>query len=134
MKKNPRQDVAELIGGLQQQIVSLERKIDLLLNRPQHQAQTQPQLGPRQFEQTRQRLLYRIVCADCGKASEIPFKPSPGRPVYCKECFSRRKNSGGLFKAKQEGRFIERDFTKPAPTDKQDAKKSAKKKKAKRKK
>jgi CxxC-x17-CxxC domain-containing protein len=32
-------------------------------------------------------------CADCGKEiTELPFKPSEERPVYCKECWQKRRN------------------------------------------
>lgn len=31
-------------------------------------------------------------CADCQvEITELPFEPSPDRPVYCKECWSKRK-------------------------------------------
>jgi len=33
------------------------------------------------------REMHKIICADCGKEDEVPFKPTEGRPVYCKECF-----------------------------------------------
>jgi len=36
--------------------------------------------------------MYRATCADCKKECDVPFKPSGERPVYCKECFSRRKS------------------------------------------
>lgn len=39
----------------------------------------------------RERPLFQVICADCKKNCEIPFKPSEERPVYCKECFSLRK-------------------------------------------
>ena len=32
-----------------------------------------------------------IVCADCGDSATVPFRPSPGRPVYCPECFAKRR-------------------------------------------
>lgn len=35
------------------------------------------------------RELFPAVCADCGKDTEVPFKPSGGRPVYCRDCFKR---------------------------------------------
>ena len=41
------------------------------------------------------REMHKANCADCQKECEVPFKPSGGRPVYCKECFSKRKDSGG---------------------------------------
>jgi CxxC-x17-CxxC domain-containing protein len=32
------------------------------------------------------------TCADCGKEiTELPFTPSPDRPVYCKECWAKRR-------------------------------------------
>ena len=30
-------------------------------------------------------------CADCGKKiTELPFQPSPGRPIYCLDCWKKR--------------------------------------------
>ena len=37
------------------------------------------------------REMYKAVCADCGKECEVPFKPSGDRPVYCKECYAKRR-------------------------------------------
>ena len=37
------------------------------------------------------REMHPVVCAECGKDTEVPFKPSGDRPVYCSDCF--RKNS-----------------------------------------
>jgi CxxC-x17-CxxC domain-containing protein len=32
------------------------------------------------------------TCADCGKEiTELPFNPTPGRPVYCSECWQKRR-------------------------------------------
>jgi len=32
------------------------------------------------------------ICSDCGKEiTELPFNPSPERPVYCKECWAKRR-------------------------------------------
>ncbi|UZE93693.1 MAG: DNA-directed RNA polymerase [Candidatus Pacearchaeota archaeon] len=44
--------------------------------------------GPRRFGP---REMHKITCAECGKEAEVPFKPSGDRPVYCKECFMKRK-------------------------------------------
>src|SRR3954470_5422583 len=30
----------------------------------------------------------------CGKGTTVPFKPTQGRPVFCKECFQSRKFAG----------------------------------------
>jgi CxxC-x17-CxxC domain-containing protein len=35
--------------------------------------------------------MHKAVCADCGQECEVPFKPDPNRPVYCRECFSKRR-------------------------------------------
>ena len=40
------------------------------------------------------REMHKATCADCQKECEVPFKPSGNRPVYCRECFSKRKNEG----------------------------------------
>jgi len=39
----------------------------------------------------RPRKMYKIVCSDCGKEAEVPFKPTEGRPVYCRECFQKHR-------------------------------------------
>ena len=39
----------------------------------------------------RPRKMYKITCSDCGKEAEVPFKPTEGRPVYCKECFQKHR-------------------------------------------
>lgn len=31
-----------------------------------------------------------VVCAECGRETEVPFKPVEGRPVYCRECYERK--------------------------------------------
>ena len=33
--------------------------------------------------------MYVAVCSSCGKESRVPFKPAPGRPVYCSECLEK---------------------------------------------
>ncbi len=37
------------------------------------------------------------TCSACGKETTVPFKPTQGRPVFCKECFEQRKvtDTGG---------------------------------------
>ncbi|MFQ6074673.1 MAG: CxxC-x17-CxxC domain-containing protein [Candidatus Bathyarchaeia archaeon] len=35
--------------------------------------------------------MYKIICADCGKEAEVPFKPDETRPVYCRECYRKRR-------------------------------------------
>jgi CxxC-x17-CxxC domain-containing protein len=39
------------------------------------------------------RQLYSATCSECGKETEVPFNPTPGKPVYCRECFQSRKSA-----------------------------------------
>ncbi|MGE0455526.1 MAG: zinc-ribbon domain containing protein [Vicinamibacteria bacterium] len=41
----------------------------------------------------RERSFTQAQCSDCGKPTTVPFKPTQGRPVYCKECFDARKRA-----------------------------------------
>jgi len=36
-----------------------------------------------------QREMYPATCANCGAETEVPFRPSGDRPVYCFDCFSK---------------------------------------------
>jgi CxxC-x17-CxxC domain-containing protein len=33
-----------------------------------------------------------IKCTDCGKPTTVPFKPTPGKPVYCRECLGKHRS------------------------------------------
>jgi CxxC-x17-CxxC domain-containing protein len=33
----------------------------------------------------------RTTCSGCGKETTVPFKPTQGRPVFCRECFQQRR-------------------------------------------
>jgi len=37
------------------------------------------------------RQMFKIKCSECGKEDEVPFEPSGDRPVYCKECYQKRR-------------------------------------------
>lgn len=38
------------------------------------------------------RPLFSAVCSECGKDTQVPFRPTPGKPVYCRDCFQKRGN------------------------------------------
>jgi len=40
------------------------------------------------------REMHKAVCSECKKECEVPFKPREDRPIYCKDCYSKRKNEG----------------------------------------
>jgi CxxC-x17-CxxC domain-containing protein len=37
------------------------------------------------------REMHDVVCSDCGAKTQVPFKPTEGRPVYCRDCFQKHK-------------------------------------------
>ena len=37
--------------------------------------------------------MFIAVCADCGGEAKLPFQPSDDRPVYCSDCFAKRRNN-----------------------------------------
>jgi CxxC-x17-CxxC domain-containing protein len=37
------------------------------------------------------REMHKAVCSECGKECEVPFKPTEGKPVYCRECFAKKR-------------------------------------------
>jgi CxxC-x17-CxxC domain-containing protein len=38
-----------------------------------------------------QRELFTVTCDQCGQETQVPFRPSQDRPVYCRDCFSSRR-------------------------------------------
>jgi CxxC-x17-CxxC domain-containing protein len=37
------------------------------------------------------REMHKATCSECGQECEVPFKPTEGKPVYCKECYRKKK-------------------------------------------
>ena len=35
--------------------------------------------------------MFDAVCSDCRASTQVPFQPSGGKPVYCRECFQSRR-------------------------------------------
>ena len=33
------------------------------------------------------REMFAATCSRCGKETEVPFRPTNGKPVYCSDCF-----------------------------------------------
>ncbi len=38
------------------------------------------------------REMHKATCSECGKDCEVPFKPSAGRAVFCRDCYSKKKS------------------------------------------
>lgn len=51
--------------------------------------------GQRRFDRGRNfdapREMHDVTCADCGKQTQVPFKPDGSRPVYCKDCYQNHR-------------------------------------------
>lgn len=45
--------------------------------------------GFRRFDGPRE--MHKITCSECGKEAEVPFKPREGTPVYCRDCYFKKK-------------------------------------------
>ena len=37
------------------------------------------------------REMHKATCSECGKECEVPFKPTEGKPVYCSDCYAKKK-------------------------------------------
>lgn len=37
------------------------------------------------------REMHKAICSDCKQDCEVPFKPTEGKPVYCKECYPKHR-------------------------------------------
>jgi CxxC-x17-CxxC domain-containing protein len=35
--------------------------------------------------------MFPATCSDCGKATQVPFEPRNGKPVYCSDCYRKVK-------------------------------------------
>jgi len=40
--------------------------------------------GPRQ--------MHKATCSECNQECEVPFKPTEGKPVYCRDCFAKKRS------------------------------------------
>jgi CxxC-x17-CxxC domain-containing protein len=43
----------------------------------------------RKIRSTTVRFESRVKCADCGAETVVPFKPTNGKPVFCRDCYRR---------------------------------------------
>ena len=37
------------------------------------------------------RQMFSVICAECGKPTQVPFKPLTGKPILCKDCFIQKR-------------------------------------------
>lgn len=46
--------------------------------------------GPRRFNNSGPREMHKATCSECKKECEVPFKPTEGREVFCKDCYAKK--------------------------------------------
>jgi CxxC-x17-CxxC domain-containing protein len=49
--------------------------------------------GGRRSDSGHNREMFNVTCSGCGQTTQVPFNPSAGRPVYCRNCFAANKRS-----------------------------------------
>ena len=37
------------------------------------------------------REMHKATCAECKQECEVPFKPTEGKPVYCRDCYAKKR-------------------------------------------
>ena len=37
------------------------------------------------------REMHDAVCSECGKECKVPFQPTEGKPVYCRDCYAKKR-------------------------------------------
>ena len=100
-------DVEHLLGEVQARFDVVEEKLDALLSKTaglsriisterdpgyKTQATVTKKFPIPQDRHPRERKMHKVVCAECKTNCEVPFVPRADRPVYCKTCFSNRRN------------------------------------------
>ncbi len=63
-----------------------------LSTRREHRARTRP---------TGRGHRHEVVCAECDTLTTVPFRPTAGRPVYCRPCFQNLRGSPARADARQ---------------------------------
>lgn len=117
-------DLALIMNKIENRLGALENKVDTLVNRSTEKNEEKSFSKPFQhgghsnrFDRGRgngsfrERSFFKVICTDCNKECEVPFKPTGDRPVYCKECFVKRKE-GGSYKREPDNKPREREFIK----------------------
>ena len=110
-------DITDLINKMQEKLVVLEQKIDTLISKSSPRP-AEVKSSPTSYQEHRyrrdhgearnrnnfkERVLHKAICAECKQECEVPFKPTGERPVYCKECFSKRR-AGSSFNERPDNK------------------------------
>ena len=55
-----------------------------------------------------------VKCSDCGKIATVPFKPTAGKPVYCRECLPKHRTQRTETGKRMETKYQNADNEKQA--------------------
>ena len=58
----------------------------------------------------RREMLHKATCSECNNTCEVPFRPNGSKPVYCKDCFGKKKG------AYPSNNMPKNDFVQRAPS------------------
>lgn len=96
-----------MMTKLTDRLAGLERKIDTVISavsalrhsggpdpRAAAAAAQNQNLQAKERAARRERVMFEAICADCKVPCEVPFRPSEGRAIYCRECFAKRRANG----------------------------------------
>src|SRR3990170_4459205 len=59
--------------------------------------------GESTYSSRQDREMFDAVCAQCGKATQVPFQPRGDRPVYCSDCYTAHRPSSGGYDRRPSG-------------------------------
>lgn len=52
---------------------------------------------------------HELTCDKCGKLTDVPFEPTTGKPIYCRECFDAGAK-GGRFSSSSSSGMTQEQF------------------------
>jgi CxxC-x17-CxxC domain-containing protein len=45
------------------------------------------------YGSTRDKQMFKATCSECGRACEVPFRPTGDKPVFCSDCFNKKREA-----------------------------------------
>lgn len=45
------------------------------------------------YGSSRDKQLFKATCSECGKSCEVPFRPTGEKPVFCSDCFNKKREA-----------------------------------------
>ena len=80
------------------------------LNLPKHCKQCK---ATREGATARRRIETPVTCSDCGGDTTVPFKPTQGRPVLCRVCFTNGRKTSGIVAANEKAASFDLPLSRP---------------------